>query len=526
VSRVRRALQPGRRAGAACAALALVTAGDAAAQEPGPPGETQNWRITPYVTVRETVTSNVNLAPPGQEQGDLITEVTPGVRVDGRSPRAELNGTIAARTLTYLNTGDRNNVIYPQANLRGQVEALRDFFFVEAQVTVVQQYLSPFGTTSFDQSNASQNRYTAEYYRLSPFIESELAGGRLHYVIRNDSAWTNTSGASVSVANSYSSTWTGLLETDVDPVGWALDARRHEVTFSNQDDTFLEELGRLRLRWRPGEALRFTVSGGYERRQYPLDDAQGAIYGAGIEWRPGERTQATARWEERVFGPSYFASFDHRRAWSAIRALASRNITSYPQLIGSLSGAGGLESLVGAAFVTRFPDPVERQAAVDAFLRTSGMPTDLAAATPFYTQQVLLQETQTVTYTLIGARHSLAFSVYHQRNQPIAGGSGVVLPAELSFSNDNDQRGGSVTYSQRLSGQTGINFLVSATDVRTYLPQDRTDNARLYLARVMLNHEFGPKTTGFAAVRTQRRDATVSTDYREAAVYVGVTHRF
>jgi uncharacterized protein (PEP-CTERM system associated) len=521
VTRARRRPGGGRPGAlAAGTVLAFAVAGDGGAQT------MQNWRIQPYVTVRETLTSNVNLAPSGREQRDLITEVTPGVRIDGRGPRVEANGTIAARTLTYLETGNQNNVIYPQANIRGRVEALRDFFFVEAQATVVQQYLSPLGTTSFDTSSGSNNRYTAAYYRVSPYIEGDIAGGRLHYLLRNDNTWTNTSGASVAVSNAYTNNLVGLLETDVDPFGWALDANRNEVTFSNQEDTFLDELVRLRLRWRPGEAWRYTVSGGYEWRDYPLDEAQGVIYGAGVEWRPGERTQATARWEERIFGPSYFVSFDHRLPGSAIRVFGSRNITSYPQLIGSLSGAGGLESLVGAAFITRFPDPVERQAVVDQFLRTNALPGNLATATPFYSQQVLLQETQSVTYTLLGARHSLAFTVFHQRNQPIAGGSGVVLPEELSFSNDNDQRGGSATFSQRLSGQTAVNFLVSMTDVKTYLPRDEVDNAKLYLARVMLNHELTAKTTGFAAVRAQRREATISTDYREAAVYVGVTHRF
>jgi uncharacterized protein (PEP-CTERM system associated) len=498
--------------------LALGAAA-AYAQAPG-------WRIKPYVTVRETLTDNVNLAPPGQEEGDLITEVTPGVTIDGNGPRVQASGTVSLRTLWYARTGDRNDVVYPQANLRGQVEALRDFFFIEGQATVIQTYLTPLGNTSLDDTNASRNRYTAEYYRLSPFIDGDLAGGRLHYRLRNDSTWTSSTGTSIAVASSYTNTTTGLLETEVQPVGWAVDYYREETTFAGQEESFLDELARLRLRYQLGPAWRLTASGGYERRQYPLEDDSGVIYGAGVEWRPGERTQATARWEERVFGPSYFASFDHRRAWSAIRLLASRNITSYPQLIGGFSGAGGLESLIGAAFVTRFPDPVQRDAAIQQFLQQNALPANLAGATPFYTQQVLLQETESGTFTIIGKRNTIAVTVFHQRNEPVAGGSGTELPPELSFSNDNDQTGGSLTWSYRLSAPTTFNSLLSYTNIETFLPGGRTDDAKLYLLRLLVNRDLGSRTNGFAGVRWQRRDATISLDYREMAVFVGVTHYF
>jgi uncharacterized protein (PEP-CTERM system associated) len=505
---------------AVAAGVLLAGAPDAGAQE-------HTWRVKPYVTVRETLTDNVNLRPPGSEQADLITEITPGVRIDGRGPRVEASGSVSVRTLTYAQTGDRNNIVYPQANLRGKVEALRNFLFVEGQATVIQTFVSSLGGTSFDNTNANSNRYTAQYYRLSPYIEGDLAGGRLHYRLRNDNTWTSSSGTTgVTLANSYSNRLVGLLESEVEPFGWAVDAERDETSFADQGDTFLVELARLRLRYQLGPDWRLTASGGYERRQYPLDDSSGAIYGAGVEWRPGARTQATARWEERVFGPSYFASFDHRRAWSAVRLLGSRNVVTYPQLIGALSGPNGLESLLGAAFFSRFPDPVERQAAIDNFIRQNALPGDLNTTTPFFTQQVLMQETESATFTVIGSRNTIAFTVFHQRNQPIAGGSGTQLPPELSFSNDNDQTGGSLTWSRRLSSRTAVNALGSYTAIETYLPNGRTDDAKLYLVRILLNHQLSAKTNGFAAVRAQRRDASITSDYREMAVYVGVTHQF
>jgi uncharacterized protein (PEP-CTERM system associated) len=506
----------GARRRVAALAVAVAAAG-AHAQE--------GWRVEPYLTVRETFTNNVNLAPSGQQQSDAITELTPGVRIDGNGPRVQLNGTVQAQTLWYARTGDQNNVVYPQVNLRGRVDAVEDFFFVDGSIAATQQYFSPLGAAPVDNVNATNNRYTSANYRISPYIESTTGGGTL-YRLRNDNIWTTVSGAPVSVSNSYTNNLVGLLENTVNRLGWGLDAYRNEVTFKGQDSEFLNELGRARLIYKWNEAVRLTASVGYETLEFPTSNQRGVIYGAGVEWQPGARTQGTARWEERVFGSSYYVSLNHRRPWSAYQVLASRDIVTYPQLIGALTGGGGLDSLIGASFAARIPDPVARQAAVDAYVRQNALPSSLASPSAFYTQQVLLQETQSATFTLLGARNTVAFTAFHQRNQPLSGASGVLAPAELTFSNDTDQRGGSITWSHRLSGQTTFNVLTSVIDIETFLPAGRTDESRYYIARAILSHTLGPKTNAFVGVRGQRRNATISTDFREMALFVGMTHRF
>ena len=47
------------------------------------------------------------------------------------------------------------------------------------------------------------------------------------------------------------------------------------------------------------------MSGGYEDNRYSVTDYSGAIYGAGLQWKPTERTSLDAKWEHRFFGSSY-----------------------------------------------------------------------------------------------------------------------------------------------------------------------------------------------------------------------------
>src|SRR5579859_7500501 len=45
----------------------------------GPVGPVPQWLFTPAVTVGETVTDNVNLAPPAQARADLVTTLSPSL---------------------------------------------------------------------------------------------------------------------------------------------------------------------------------------------------------------------------------------------------------------------------------------------------------------------------------------------------------------------------------------------------------------------------------------------------------------
>src|SRR5262249_5413962 len=154
------------------------------------------------VGLEEVLTDNVALAPSGSEKADLVTVITPGVRVNEKGARASLNGFIVFPILLYASTGAQNNTVLPQANLTGQVEALEKFLYIEGQASIQQTYFNPFGAQPVTVTTATQNRYQANSYRASPYIKGEQKG-EVKYELRDDNIWTYLNSTPAAVTQAY-----------------------------------------------------------------------------------------------------------------------------------------------------------------------------------------------------------------------------------------------------------------------------------------------------------------------------------
>jgi uncharacterized protein (PEP-CTERM system associated) len=248
------------------------------------------------------------------------------------------------------------------------------------------------------------------------------------------------------------------------------------------------------------------------------------VYGAGAEWRPSDRTTVAGDWQNRFFGSSYLALLTHRNPFTAFNINASRNITTQPQQLLALPAGGDVAALVDAAFTTRIPDPVQRAEAVQAFLGQTGLPSVLQSPLNFYTQQVILYDQQSATFTLLGVRNSLAFTVFNRKSEVISGGSGVPLPAPFGTLNNNTQRGVSLVFSHRLTPLTNLSATATRYDTTATAPftsKSTTDNFR-----VAVGTRLSPKTDGFTGVTYTMFDSNLSNDYNALTAYVGLNHRF
>src|SRR5688572_25215237 len=110
-----------------CVASALVLIGLSGSG----PVAAERWTVTPSITVTETITDNVTLAPSDRKQSDLITQITPGIRIDGAGARVKLNLDYRASRLLYANQSGSNST-QNFLNARGTVEAIEKWFFVDA----------------------------------------------------------------------------------------------------------------------------------------------------------------------------------------------------------------------------------------------------------------------------------------------------------------------------------------------------------------------------------------------------------
>jgi uncharacterized protein (PEP-CTERM system associated) len=487
------------------------------------PAHAETWRFVPSIALTETWSDNINLAVKDLATSDLVTEITPTLTFSGRGSRSFVEGTVSVPVLFYLRTGSYNDDFFPLANVRGQVEAIEKLLYVEGLVSVTQPVLTPFGAQPIDLTNATRNRYTSSLYQVSPFIRRENPGG-VQYLLRNDSTWVNLNGAPIDAKNSYTSEWTGRIDTPVAPLGWHADLDLVSVKFTNQDAqrTNIARVG-PRYAWDP--VTRLSAHVGYEDNRYPLSDYAGAVYGVGLEWQPTERTRVVANWEHRFFGSSYLFTFDHRTPLSVWSVNASRLISSYPQQLGTLAAGGSVPVLLDQLFASRVPDPTQRQQAVNSFIDSRSLPSQLSSPVDVYTQQITLNQNVSATMGLLGSRNSLFVTVYRYQTEPISG-SGQVLPPVFGFDNDNTQLGVSLNWSHNLTPLTVLNLAAYAYRTEGNGPLGLTTDQGA--ARLAITTPLSPNTSVFAGLRYQKLNSDVPgiSDYTESAAFAGISHFF
>ncbi len=515
---LRRAVRAGAGAplafGAACAVLA---AGAQAA----------SWTFTPSVNARETYTTNVSPGTTGQgSNGSFVTNVGGALAFRGQGARFSLNGTIAANAVYY--TGNtRYNTIYPTANVRGNLEAIEDFFFIDAFASVSQTFISPFGPQPGDLAVATVNRSTSQVYGVSPYVQGRIGGTNVSYLVRNDNIWSfpYTSGnpANVNLGNFYNSRWTARLSAPATPLGWTAEYIRNELDYQDQTRNYMLEQARLIVPYQVNPQFQVSARGGYEHNKFPLTDYSGAIYGGGLEWRPTERTLFGGYWEHRFFGSSYQATFSHRRPLSAISVTAYRGINTYPSNAFTIPAGVSVAQSVDAAFTTRIPDPVERAQAVQQFLLATGLPPVLTSPLNFYTQRILLQQGANATLSLIGARNAVAWTVFNVKSESITAG-GTPLPPALQFGTDNTQTGTGLTFSHRLTQATSVNATANWWRTESNLQSSvRSTNQG---ATLTLNTSFSPKTSGSTGLYYYVFDPSIGARSNSLNIFAAVNHTF
>ena len=86
--------------------------------------------------------------------------------------------------------GTSNNRFVNTLSALANLEAVENFFFIDARASISQQFLSPFGPTPTDLSTATSNRTNVTTLGVSPYIRGAFGATGMTYLVRNDSYWT------------------------------------------------------------------------------------------------------------------------------------------------------------------------------------------------------------------------------------------------------------------------------------------------------------------------------------------------
>ena len=288
------------------------------------------------------------------------------------------------------------------------------------------------------------------------------------------------------------------------------------------------QVGRLRLLDSPDPQLQLSASVGYEDNDFGLTHDRGTIYGVGATWHPTNRTNVEANWEHRFFGSSYLLNFTHHTPLTVWNLNASRNITSYPQQVAALATGFDVQSLLNQLFLSSIPDPAQRQTFIDQFIRNRGLPAVLSSPVNLFSDQIILAQQVSASAGLIGARNSILFSVFHTRQQPVSA-TDSELSALIAAQNNNTQNGASVVWTHALS--PSMVFSLAGTASRSVSDVAQTElgtagTSKQGTITANLSSPLSANTSATAGIRYQVFRSDLSSNYTEAAAFVGVNHTF
>lgn len=482
----------------------------------------REWTVTPSIGLRATYTDNVSLAA-SPEEGELVTQVSPAISISGRSARLSASLNYTANAIFYARNSEENRLAN-SLSASASLEAAENFFFVDANASVSQNYLSPFGARPADITTITDNRTEARTLSISPYLRSQFAGG-YSYELRNRNTWTGTDRGEI--ADIHTRQWTASLASPIRLFGWGVDASDNRVSY---DDTIVRpdqetRQVRGRLFFQPDSTLRLSVSAGREENNFTLEQERSYdTYGYGILWQPTPRTTAEWNWERRFFGTSRLLSLAHRTRLTAWSLSYSKDISTSQQELLRLP-PGNVVALLNEIFLARFPDPLERLIAILQFLQLTGLPPFLADSLAFFTEQAMVQERLQGSVGILGARNSITFTAFASESSSLTDASGTPFVADpFLASRVVKQHGFGVHASHRLSGFTSV----SAGANRTFAeseeppgPESRNDSFNLNL-----NRTLSPSTSVFAGVSYTRSRTSGESRRHARSVFAGLNHRF
>lgn len=475
------------------------------------------WKVHPMLAVNETATDNVGLSDT-QKKSDLVTDVNPGIRIEGSGGRSKLFFDYQLHNLFYAQNSAGKST-QNALNALGTLEALENWLFIDVSGAISQQSISPFSGASSGAVDTSTSNTTAETstYRISPYIRGTL-GSFADYQVRYN--LTTNSTKSIQEFDYNTNELVANLKgvTTLTNLGWSVEASKQNTKFDSGRTNEADSVrGVLSYQFDP--QVRVLIIGGREANDYvTVTKESTTIKGAGFEWSPTERTQISARREDRFFGKSNNISFSHRTALTAWKFSESKDAS----VMVSQRPTGSLGNFYDLAYSICSGTPEERAACAIGSLHGLSPTAQLQGG--FLTTQVTLQHRRELSFMLLGARNTVTFAgtQLESTNLSQAAGTGSFISNDIFNLQDIRQRGASVFWSHHLSPLT---FMIAGfSRLNTIGTGGSTLEANQKTINVNFMTQLGPKTV--AGIGVRRVDLSGTLNYSENALTGVLSHQF
>lgn len=442
-----------------------------------------DWKITPLAELRETYSTNISAEPDSIAHHSFVTESAPGLAVQSAGSHLTLNASAQWRVFSYSNK-DAPNVQDSDRRYQADARAMLvdQFLFVDAGASSQRQAVSAFGPLT-GSPYSSVNRTEVSTWRISPYLQHRFGNSATATArFTRDSVEASYDGYGSSVAS------TTLLDlssgTSSAMLGWNVSYNRQELNNRIGGRSSLDNLiAGLRYRVRP--QLSLTASAGYDSYDYATlnESTSGASWSTGLIWTPTARTKVQASFGHRYFGKTGSLDASHRTRHTVWSATYSDEITtSRSQFL--LPAAIDTAAMLDSMFSSAYPDPVQRRAAVQAYMASAGLPASLADSVNFLSNRYVRAKRLQLGAVLRGARSNLALSLFQDQRAALSlqQSDSALLGNQLATLNDNvRQRGASADAEYRLSTRTTMQAGVYAVRAQSLDTGIASNNRRWHL---------------------------------------------
>jgi uncharacterized protein (PEP-CTERM system associated) len=482
------------------------------------------WRVTPTLELRETWSDNIRLAQKGSERSDFVTELAPGIGVTATGPRFKMRADYQMRNQFYAHENNGDSIQH-RLNALANAELAEDLLYLDGMANISNQRVSAFGPQAQDSFYLDRNNTRVSSYRLSPYLVNrfgQMATSELRF--SNEGVNTGTEGLSNTNTNRIN------LRVNSGPafktLGWGLQYGRAHTRYSDLD-SLRTQTATASLRYRLTNEFSLTGSAGYEEYSYrsTVEHPDGASYFGGISWAPTERSLFEVSAGHRFYGTSYSLNAAHRTRSTSWSLNYNEDITTTQSQF-LMPVTVDTSSFLNQLWTPSISDPVARQQAVDAFIRSTGLPGSLANNINTLSNRIFLQKRWQGSVALNSARSTLVFSAFNARRQAQTGQlADAALQSANNFALDGDTRQTGVNglWNWRMAPRTSAHVSAGYTQVRALDSERKDNNTTLGLG---VSHQFQPRLKGVLDLRHLESDSNTIGDTRENAISAALLMQF
>jgi uncharacterized protein (PEP-CTERM system associated) len=467
------------------------------------------WRVTPSLSITETLTDNANRGS-ANRNARLITEVMPGITAYGQNEYVQLNANASASLFGYIGGGrgtSRRN--HAQYDATGRLKVIDDFMYVDASARSSTQAISAFGLLGQEARYNNENVADVSSWSVSPHITQRFgnfANVTLRYTLNGVDADQSRYGSSTAHGPSFNLA-SGRSWQDL---GWNLSYSRQDVDNEQFPDTASEN-ARLSMNYRLNRTLRLTASGGYDSYDYDALGGRtaGRSWSAGFDWRPTGRTRLDVAAGRHFLGKTGSLLASHRSRHTVTSLTYSDDITTTRSQF-AMPTALDTASLLDSLFAATIPDPFARREAIDAYLRVTGLPPTTLEEVNYLTNRYFRQKRVRASTVYNWSTHSTLLSAYASERIALSAGEvdAGLLGSELFTLNDNvRQVGFNLAHSYRLNTKTSATAGLTATRSRSLDTNIVRNQQTLSMGMTQL---FSRKLQGIVELRHSRGEHGVN----------------